>query len=162
MMRLQKYNDDTVSSTGEPFQAGRSSTPPFELMQKDKGSGPGSEPDRQPFTTIDDLSHKADELASGLRELMGQRHPLEIRRGVKKGEEVSDMADGDDSKTVKAGSKTYFFDLKKTREQKTYLVITESRLKGEGSDRERASIVVFPENAEEFSQAVAEMVGKLG
>ena len=131
-------------------------------MQKNKGSRSGSDPDREPFTTIDDLTQKAEELANGLRNLIEQRRPLDIRRGVKKGEEVSDVADSDDSKTVKAGSKTYFFDLKKTREEKTYLVITESRLKGEGNDRERASIIVFPESAEEFSQAVAEMVGKLG
>jgi len=53
------------------------------------------------------------------------------------------MADQNDSKTVKAGSKTYFFDLKETKEGQPYLTITESRFMGEGQDRERVSIVVF-------------------
>jgi len=54
------------------------------------------------------------------------------------------------SKTVKAGAKTYFLDLKETKEGKPYLVITESRFKGEGQQRERASIAVFPEHARDF------------
>ena len=57
------------------------------------------------------------------------------------------MVDQNDSKTVKAGSKTYFFDLKETKEGQPYLTITESRFMGEGKDRERASIVVFPDHA---------------
>ena len=71
------------------------------------------------------------------------------------------MADQDDSRTVKAGSKTYFFDLKQTKEDKPYLVITESRFKGEDQDRERVSIVVFPDHAQEFLAATQEMVKKL-
>jgi hypothetical protein len=62
------------------------------------------------------------------------------------------------SKTIKAGAKTHFFDLKETKEGKPYLVITESRFKGEDEVRERASIVVFPEHAEDFAQALDEMV----
>jgi hypothetical protein len=79
-----------------------------------------------------------------------------------KGEEVMSMTDQTESKTIKAGAKTYFFDVKQTQEDKPYLVITESRFKGEGQDRERASITVFPEQAQEFSATVQEMVGKLG
>jgi hypothetical protein len=71
------------------------------------------------------------------------------------------MADQNDSKTVKAGSKTYFFDLKETKEGQPYLTITESRFMGEGKDRERASIVVFPDHAQGFLEAVQEMIGKL-
>jgi hypothetical protein len=72
------------------------------------------------------------------------------------------MADQTDSKTIKAGTKTYFFDLKKTKEDKPYLTITESRFMGEGKDRERASLVVFPDHAQAFSEAIQEMVKKLG
>jgi len=36
------------------------------------------------------------------------------------------------NKTVKAGSTTYFFNIKETQGGKLYLVITESRFKGEG------------------------------
>ena len=45
------------------------------------------------------------------------------------------MADQTESKTVKAGSRTYFFDLRETKEGQPYLTITESRFKGEGKDR---------------------------
>ena len=74
------------------------------------------------------------------------------------------MTDQNDrSKTVKAGSKTYFFDIKETKDgSKSYLLITESRFKGEGEDRERQTIMVFPENVEEFVDAVSVMASKLG
>ena len=71
------------------------------------------------------------------------------------------MSEHDDSIIVKAGSKTYFFDLKQTRDNKPYLLLTESRFKGEGGERERASITVFPQSAEAFGQAVVEMVARL-
>ena len=66
------------------------------------------------------------------------------------------------SKTVKAGSTTYFFDIKETKGGKPYLVITESQFKGEGSERQRSSIVVFPEQISEFTSALQEMVSELG
>lgn len=66
------------------------------------------------------------------------------------------------STTVKAGSTTYFFDVKETKGGKPYLVITESRFKGEGSERQRSSIVVFPEQINEFTSALKEMVSVLG
>ncbi|MCB0167500.1 MAG: DUF3276 family protein [Anaerolineae bacterium] len=72
------------------------------------------------------------------------------------------MTNQTESKTVKSGARTYFFDLKQTQEGKSLLVITETRFKGEGQERERASIVVFPEQAQEFLATVQEMVGKLG
>jgi hypothetical protein len=74
---------------------------------------------------------------------------------------VRNIADQTDSKTVKAGSKTYFFDLKETKEGKLYLAITESRFMGEGKDRERASIIVFPDHAQDFLATTQEMIKKL-
>ena len=68
------------------------------------------------------------------------------------------MTEQTSNKIVKAGAKTYFFDLKKTKEGKPFLVITESRFKGEGQERERISIVVFPEHAQGFLQALGEVV----
>ena len=62
------------------------------------------------------------------------------------------------SKTVKAGSKTYFFDIKQSKEGKPFLVITESRFKDQGPERERHSILVFPEQADEFAKALTEML----
>lgn len=57
------------------------------------------------------------------------------------------MADQTDSQTVKAGSRTYFFDRKESKDRRPFLVITESRFVGEGKECERASIVVFPDHA---------------
>lgn len=71
------------------------------------------------------------------------------------------MADENNSQKVRAGSQTYFFDLKKTKEDKPFLLITESRYMGEGKGRERTSIVVFPDHAQEFLKTVGEMVKKL-
>jgi hypothetical protein len=71
------------------------------------------------------------------------------------------MADQNDSQIVKAGSKTYFFDLKETKEGQTYLTITESRYKGESQERERVSIAVFPDYAQEFLAATQAMIEKL-
>ena len=71
------------------------------------------------------------------------------------------MADKNDNKTVRAGSITYFLDLKETKDNKPFLVITESRFKGENENRERKTIVVFQENVKEFAQAVGEMAAKL-
>ncbi len=65
------------------------------------------------------------------------------------------------SRTIKAGARTYFFDLKKSKEGKLYLVITESRFMGEDNERERASIVVFPDQAQDFLTTTQELIQKL-
>lgn len=71
------------------------------------------------------------------------------------------MVDPNESEIVKAGSKTYFFDLKATKAGQPYLTITESRFMGEGQDRERATIVAFSDHAGDFPEATQEMVEKL-
>jgi len=70
-------------------------------------------------------------------------------------------ADNDLSKTLKAGGKTYFFDIKETKEGKPYLLITESRYKGEDQESERSSIFVFQENAKEFASTTSAMLAKI-
>ena len=72
-----------------------------------------------------------------------------------------DMVDATASKIVKAGATTYFFDVKSTKDGKPFLVITESRFKGEGRERERSSIVIFPEQIKEFASALQEISHKL-
>ena len=129
-----------------------------------EGEAPGVGPDNgfehSILITIDDLTQQAEELASGLRQLRDYKHPLGIRRGTSiKGKGVSDVTN--ESKTVKAGARTYFFDLKETKEGKPYLTVTESRFKGEDEERERNTIVVFPENAEAFTEAITTMADKL-
>ncbi len=71
------------------------------------------------------------------------------------------MPNNETSTQIKAGSRTYFFDIKTTRDGKPFLVITESKFAREGTGRERNTIMVFPENADEFLRAIAEMVAKL-
>ena len=131
-------------------------------MPERKESKPKREAAKEPFTTIDDLARQAEELVSGLHKLQKYRHPLEIRKGASFWEGVSDMAEGENSKTLRAGAKTYFFDVKETKEGALYLTITESRFKGEEEERERSTIVVFAEQADEFAAAVVAMTQKLG
>lgn len=71
------------------------------------------------------------------------------------------MNNQDNSQTVKAGSITYFFDVKETRQRKPYLLITMSRFKGEGEDWDRVSIPLFPEHARTFVKTFLEMAQNL-
>ena len=71
------------------------------------------------------------------------------------------MTDTDNSRSIRAGSNTYFFDLKETDEGKPFLVITQSRFKGEGKGHDRASFAIFPETSQEFLQTAQDMLGRL-
>jgi hypothetical protein len=159
MMQLPKYNAVTAERPAEPYGSGKFWTQPSLLMPSDKGSRSGSKPDREPFITIDDLVRKAQELSLGLRKLSEYKYPLDVRRGVRKGVKKR-MNDDRQSRQIKGSGRTYFLDVEKTREGKSYLRITESR-KGEGDKFERNCINVFPEDADEFAQAVSEMISKL-
>jgi len=111
------------------------------------------------LVTIDELTELSQKLTDGLRRLGDYKHPLDVRRG-RKG--VRHLTGNDEGQIVRAGSKTYFFDIKKTKNDKPYLVITESRFKGEGGDRERSSIAIFQEHISEFLEALQQIVDKLG
>ena len=128
-------------------------------MQKDKASESGKNPNREPFITIDDLLHTAQELVSGLERLSALKHPLGVRRGVRKGVKQS-MSKERRSRQSKAAGRTYFLDIAQMKEEKPYLRITESR-KGEGDKWRRASIHVFPEDAEEFATALTDILTEL-
>lgn len=71
------------------------------------------------------------------------------------------MDEKKNSQTIRAGATTYFLDIKEAQGGKPYLSITESRFKGEGSQRQRATIVVFPEHISEFIQALNTIAGEL-
>ena len=64
------------------------------------------------------------------------------------------------SKSVKGGSKTYFFDVRQTKNADKYLTITESRIEGEGK-RTRNTIAVFPDHMREFTSALQEASKKV-
>ena len=127
-------------------------------MQGKKDLKPESE-SHLGYTTIDDVIRMAKELLAHLNMLGEYKHPFDVRRGRK---EVVNMVERqENSKIVKAGSKTYFFDIKETKEGKTYLIITESRYIGEAKKHERSSIIIFQDNAQEFTEAVTQMNDKL-
>jgi len=106
--------------------------------------------------TIDDAIGHAEELLASLNKLGEYKHPLDVRRGV------GNVIDKDEnSKILKAGAKTYFFDIKETRDKKPYLLITESRFKGKDDERERSSIVIFQQNIQDFAQAISDMAAKI-
>lgn len=64
------------------------------------------------------------------------------------------------SRTFRCGKRTYFFDIKKARTGKKYLQITETRLVEEEEKRKRNSIMVFPEDIENF-KSIFDDVAKL-
>lgn len=71
------------------------------------------------------------------------------------------MARETKTRMVKASGRTYFFDLKEAQNGKKYLVLTESRRAKDGEEFLRSTIILFPEHAKEFSNAVGEMTAKL-
>jgi len=66
------------------------------------------------------------------------------------------------STAVKAGKRTYFFDIKETRSNDFYLTITESKKKvDQGSGKmffEKHKIFLYPEDFEKFEDALHEIV----
>ena len=64
------------------------------------------------------------------------------------------------SKRVKAGKRTYFFDVKATRSNDYYLTITESKRKFEGDNftYEKHKIFLYKEDFNKFVEALNESV----
>ncbi len=64
------------------------------------------------------------------------------------------------SKRVRAGKRTYFFDVKATRGNDYYLTITESRRhpQGEGFTYEKHKIFLYKEDFDKFVEALQETV----
>jgi len=119
-------------------------------------NGQGSNLALTSLVTIDDLQDIARTLVRGLHKLGEYKYPLAIRKGVRIMVEREKPID-----VVKAGAITYFFDVKETKAGKPYLLITESRFKGEGEDRERKSIVVFQESVPDFANMVTEVASRI-
>ncbi len=59
------------------------------------------------------------------------------------------------SQVLKAGGKTYFFDVKKAKNGKNYLTISETWKKPDG-EAVRNRLMIFSDNIDEFSNALAE------
>jgi uncharacterized protein DUF3276 len=151
----QNYSGSIAEGRGESYPYGRLLTQQLELMQEETKREIKANTDRPAFATLDDLLGLARKLVDGLNKLGERKNPLSIRRGVRSVERDKK------GEMLKAASKTYFFDIRETREGKPYLVITESRLKGEGQKPERSSIMIFQENVEEFASIVTQMADRV-
>ncbi|MDD2381688.1 MAG: DUF3276 family protein [Mariniphaga sp.] len=65
------------------------------------------------------------------------------------------------SKTIRAGQRTYFFDVKSTRYGEYYLTITESKKKYDadgGFHYEKHKLFLYPEDFEKFCTGMQEMI----
>jgi len=65
------------------------------------------------------------------------------------------------SKSMQAGGKTFFFDVKQAQagKQSKYIQITESWIKD--GQRKRSSITIFPDHLEAFTEAFEEVKTKI-
>ncbi len=66
------------------------------------------------------------------------------------------------SKNIRAGSRTYFFDVRSTRNNQYYLTITESKKRYDETGNfhyQKHKIFLYPEDFEKFSEALTEIVG---
>jgi hypothetical protein len=65
------------------------------------------------------------------------------------------------SKTIRAGKRTYFFDVKSTRNNEYYLTITESKRKYDDDGKfyyEKHKVFLYPEDFDKFTSTMLEMV----
>lgn len=69
------------------------------------------------------------------------------------------------SKVVRAGKRTYFFDVKATKTDDYYLTITESKRKFEGDNQkftyEKHKLFLYKEDLEKFTEGLSEAVEKI-
>ncbi len=63
------------------------------------------------------------------------------------------------SKKVRAGKRTYFFDVKATRNNDFYITITESKKRHEDGTFVKHKIFLYKEDFNKFSQAFQETIG---
>jgi Protein of unknown function (DUF3276) len=124
-------------------------------MSPNQNTPIGEKPDRNPIVTIDDCTHLAQELAGALHRLGEYKHPLALRKGQGKTNPATPH------QILKAGSKTYFFDVKQAKDGRPYLTITENRPGADGKGNKRISLIVFPEHAQEFVEMAAGIATQL-
>ena len=65
------------------------------------------------------------------------------------------------SSMLRAGKRTFFFDIKLASNNKKYLKITESSFEGEGKERKYNSFLLWPENIVDFQQRLTEISNDL-
>lgn len=65
------------------------------------------------------------------------------------------------TQTLKAGKRTYFFDVKEASNGNNYLKITESTFVKEGEPRRRNTFVLFKDDVKEFLKIVKALESEL-
>jgi hypothetical protein len=68
------------------------------------------------------------------------------------------------SKSVRAGKRTYFFDVKSTRSNDLYLTITESKKRFDSDDKfhyEKHKLFLYKEDFEKFKDGFQDAIGKI-
>ena len=89
-----------------------------------------------------------------------------MMEGFEKNDELNEEMDGKFkqeiySKAVRAGKRTYFFDVKSTRKDEYYLTITESKKRYEQDGKfhfEKHKIFLYKEDFEKFADGLNEVV----
>lgn len=125
-------------------------------MTKNKTLLVAAKPAPRPIVTIDDCARLAQDLVAALHQLGEYKYPLALR----KGQGMTILAAP--HQILKAGSKTYFFDVKQAKDGRPYLTIAENRPGDGGKGSKRISLIVFPEHAQEFVEMAAGMIHQLG
>jgi hypothetical protein len=171
MMPLSISNTNTGEKRDMLYPSGGYSTQPCLPMLKNLESKVGeSRPTREPFITLDDCIQQADQgvqviqkIAESLHRVGEYPHPLAVRKGiVLKRRGVENMTNSEEGIQIKANSRNYFIQTLKAANGESYLRITEDRFKGKDGKRERNSLIIFPENASEFTKAFMKMAAKIG
>ena len=62
------------------------------------------------------------------------------------------------STKMSAGRRTFFFDVRKTKDNKPYVRICESSVKANG-EKQRNNLMIFDSELEEFKNALAQVFG---
>ncbi|MBI2596463.1 DUF3276 family protein [Candidatus Daviesbacteria bacterium] len=65
------------------------------------------------------------------------------------------------SSVLRAGRRTFFFDVNLAANNKKYLKVTQSAFVGEGDENKRNTFILFPEDIQNFQSRLSEAVGFL-
>lgn len=79
-------------------------------------------------------------------------------------ERKNDRNDEVYSKVIKAGKRTYFFDIKSTKGNDLYLTLTESKKTTENGSEyfQKHKIFLYKEDFEKFQEGLSEVIEKIG
>jgi len=81
---------------------------------------------------------------------LGKEKTVSILKEVKMSEKMSLH-----TRMIRAGKRTYFFDVREAKNNKKFLIISESTPSGDGAFS-RSSVLVFQEDIESFFEAFSE------